>query len=230
MPGKGPATASNKDDVENTQGWMGAVQRLLIASRYCFQAFLCRSSNNRQLTISMIFGLTMNRLRSAAQRSAIGSVIGAQHSTLANTQIKRLTTTVLLGAVGFAPPAVGAITRILDHWIETESLWQIQRDFHAQTCDLKQLIRAALSKVPAPPTLYRTAVAATKLGGVDVPQDAFVIANLAAVYEDARRTTSAPKPGSSAVFTAVPRAAHHSTAAPVAAPACSRSSRSSAPY
>jgi hypothetical protein len=55
---------------------------------------------------------------------------------------------------------------------------------------LRRAIADALSKVPAPPTLYRTATAqARPLGGVStVPADALVIVNLASVYEDALRT------------------------------------------
>lgn len=93
-----------------------------------------------------------------------------------------------LGAVGFAPPAVGAITRVLDQWIETDQLWQLQRTVGADRSALLRAICEALGKTPAPPTLYRTSTRWQYLGNrVRVPAGARVVVNLAAVYADAKR-------------------------------------------
>lgn len=191
MPGEGRATAANPADVENTLGWMGSVQRLLIASRYCFQAYpvayLKVQAANNQSGIEADY-------RAVHPVSDLAKVIAHQYEgKLSNEEIKRLTTTTLLGAVGFAPPAVGAITRIFDYWIENEELWQIQRNLESNEYDLRKPILAALSKVPAPPTLYRTATAQTQLGSVSVSQGALVIVNLAAAYEDAKPRDPEPE-------------------------------------
>lgn len=201
MPGKGRAKAKQPEEVENTRGWMDAIERLLIASRYCFQAmpvqFLIeQATRNRQCILadyqaigvptSVIAQAANSQFRTAGTRRNYGP----DAPELSDDERRRLNLTVLLGAVGFAPPAVGAVMRIVDYWIESEKLWQIQRTWCTQRTGLTSAIKEALGKVPAPPTLYRTATAqATPLGEADdkvaVSDGALVIVNLAAVYDDA---------------------------------------------
>ena len=122
------------------------------------------------------------------ERPGRAAVVAPDSSaTLSKQSVHRLSITVLLGAVGFAPPAVGAVTRILDYWIESEQLWHLQRVIRAQPSALRPAIVEALGKVPAPPTLYRTALNERQLGGTRVPAGARVIIHLAAVYADAVR-------------------------------------------
>jgi deferrochelatase/peroxidase EfeB len=170
---------------DTTRSLMNAVERLLVASRYCFQSmpipFLEQTARRNQSAIMTGY----RKLSSLDSNKVVKSVIGQLNTS--KPVIKRLSITVLLGAVGFAPTAVAATTRILDYWMETEKLWQIQRRWLTQRTPLLPEILEALSKVPSPPTLYRIATAqAGALGAVkQVPENALVIVNLAAVYEDA---------------------------------------------
>jgi deferrochelatase/peroxidase EfeB len=202
MPGKDRATKPAAE-VDNTRGWMGAVERLLIASRYCFQAMpvdaLVKAAQANFNGINADYEavgpfqspVITNPSAQFRAPSTYGPVAGTASPSLSNVALKRLRTTLLLGAVGFAPPAIGAVTRILDYWIESEQLWQIQRKWHKDSRILDSAIIDALGKVPAPPTLYRTATAeAPALGALSghVSEDALVIVNLSAVYDDAVRT------------------------------------------
>jgi hypothetical protein len=181
---------------------MDAIERLLIASRYCFQAIPVAlleeqaiANHTKILADYQSIGAPTSLVAAQAnsQFTAAGSKVTysmpGQTRSLSDEERKRLSITVLLGAVGFAPPAVGAVVRILDYWIESEKLWQIQRVWCTQRTGLIPAIVEALGQVPAPPTLYRTATAkASPLGEaepVPVSEDSLVIVNLAAVYDDA---------------------------------------------
>jgi hypothetical protein len=184
---------------DSVRARMDAVERLLVASRYCFQTapvgYLADKARSNQVHINADYGSgprnsalasASQSLFSAPRRSGKGLAAASGTTTvLAQQQVERLTKTALMGAVGFAPPAIGAVTRILDHWIESGQLWQLQRAVAADPKVLRPAILEALSKVPAPPTLYRTATQRTTLGEVSVPEGARVIVNLAAVYAHA---------------------------------------------
>jgi hypothetical protein len=100
---------------------------------------------------------------------------------------ERLLPTALLGAViGFAPPTVGAITRILDQWIEEESLWRLRILDLDKPDALLQPIYDALGRTPSPPELYRTAARDVQLKELTVPKGAQVVVGLRSVYLDAK--------------------------------------------
>jgi deferrochelatase/peroxidase EfeB len=192
MPG-----LDGKDDI---RALMKSLDRFLIASRYCFQAmpvdYLKERAHDNQKSILADYAGVKYEGRIAGKLTppppAARRRAGPPTSRATDKQAFRRM--AVLGAVGFAPPAVGAITRILDQWIETDELWQIQKLWKSNPSSPKALllpaIYTALANTPAPPTLYRTVVMnakATDLGNVKVPKKARVIVNLAAVYADACR-------------------------------------------
>jgi hypothetical protein len=177
------------DNKSDRTSLMKSLERFLVASRYCFQAMPVtylrdQARNNRWSILSDYDGERLNG--PIAERLPPASI--RAHATPEDQRhFRRM---ALLGAVGFAPPAVGAITRMIDQWIETEELWQLQKRVKSVGEDgqavILPAIYAALADTPAPPTLYRTATKDTELGRARVPKGARVIVNLAAVYADAR--------------------------------------------
>lgn len=195
---------------------MDSMERFLVASRYCFQAapveYLRQQALQNRAAISRDYrevhyrGPVALALRDDARRKRSArssepeylSLVGdreparvARAEARPAVDLEAFQRMAVIGAVGFAPPAVGAITRVLDQWIESEELWQVQKLARADRNTLLPAIWKALGKTPAPPTLYRTSVGRNKLGGLTVPDGARVVVNLAAVYADASRNKSA---------------------------------------
>jgi len=168
----------------DTQALVEALEHFLVTSRYTFQA-----SPGDYLA-----------------RQARAAVVKREHNTLADDVLVKalreskypysIESAAIGAIIGFAPPAVGAITRVLDQWIENGQLWRIRAQCAAgakPNALLRDLIHRALGRTPSPTLLYRTAIQDTQLGHVNVRAGTQVVVGLSSVYDDAVEHES-PKP------------------------------------
>jgi hypothetical protein len=222
MPGLASPAGETQPD---RRSLMDSLERFLVASRYCFQVTpaprlkkeaLDNLASIQQDYAKVDFENGVNRSKHSISRALVTKLKRPADAKSLVTQptlptrsgfdVPEFCKMAALGAVGFAPPAVGALTRILDQWIETEELWQIQSLVSSGKSEaelieaLRSRIHTAWGKTPAPPTLYRTATrdvrnftrldenlvaSADKSRVVDIKEGARVVVNLSAVYTDA---------------------------------------------
>lgn len=160
----------------------------LVASRYCFQAspvdFLRDTARGNQ--VALVKAYAELGADSNFQRELVKDIAEAGESYPDPEKFKIM---AKLGAVvGFAPPAVGAIIRVLDQWIENERLWQLQAHDRTDVDALRCALFDALGKTPSPPTLYRVATPLAKSLGKagPIPAGALVVVHLGAAFESSK--------------------------------------------
>lgn len=166
-----------------------ALENFLITSRYIFQ------TNPEQFLGTDARGRRGNILNHRpAGSTSFAQDVSSDYQAQGLKNVQDLTDRASIGAVvGFAPPAVGAIVRVLDQWIETEELWNYQARGGSESV-VRGHILAALGRTPSPTILYRTAVQEVNLQEVSAPKNAQVVVGLRSVYVDAVATPKGARP------------------------------------